>query len=81
MASSIRRVKPPKTLLASVSYLVLLIVELKSIPSARLSTLKLAFPPKLNAFFVASASSFSLARLLWFSLGSVLFFFMNSLAK
>lgn len=81
IASWINRVKPPKTLLASNSYLVLLMVEIKSIPSARLSTLKLAFPPKLNALFVASASSFSLAKLFGFSRGSVLCFRINSLAK
>ena len=62
-ASSIRRLKLPKTLLASVSYLSLLIVEVKSIPSARLSALKLALPPILSAFLVASASNFSFARL------------------
>lgn len=58
-----------------------LMVELKSTPSAKLSTLRLALPPKLSDFFVASASIFNFARLRLSFLGSVLFFFMNSFAK
>jgi len=80
-APSINRVKPEKTLPANSSYLVRLIVELKSTPSARLSMLRTALPPKLKAFFVASASNFSFAKLLGVCRGSVLFFFINSFAK
>lgn len=60
-----------------------LIVELKSRPSERPSTLKLAVAPMLRALFVASTSSFSLARLRGVSRGSALFLFFlrNSLAK
>ena len=80
-APSINLVKPAKILEAKSSYLVRLMVELKSMPSAKLSMLIVAFPPKLSAFFVASHSSFSFAKLRGFSRGSVLFFLINSLEK